>query len=66
MKKPVMVINDVTYVERKSDKSRETDCEQCAFANDSVGCFMALMGNASAAFGGDCEARDVIYQREAA
>lgn len=56
-----MVLNDVRYVEMKPSRTVPTDCEQCAFHNDSVGCFMALMGNAAAAFGGDCEQRDVIY-----
>lgn len=61
--RPVMVMNDVRYVEAKPNTSRKTDCEQCAFAFDMVGCHEALTGAAQRAFGGDCEQRDVIYRR---
>ena len=36
-------------------------CEGCAFVNHPVLCAKAIDGAAKAAFGGDCDERDVIY-----
>lgn len=64
-RQPYMLINDVRYVERKprAIAGNPNDCEQCAFANDLVGCHAAITGKAEKAFGADCEARDTIYVR---
>jgi hypothetical protein len=62
---PVMVINDIPYIERKphapSARSEAGACMQCAFFKDRVGCYMALENKATEAFGGDCVVRDVVY-----
>lgn len=60
----VMTINEVRYVEKKPNANRKSDCEQCAFGFDRVGCYIAVTEAGAATFGGDCMQRNVIYAKE--
>lgn len=65
MTAPVMVINDVRYIERRPNlqlaNAPAGACLQCAFNRDAVGCWIAIDGAAAKAFSGDCAQRNVVY-----
>lgn len=64
-----MTINGIEYVEAKPEETGpdwDNVCSQCALGQPGMlgQCADALNGSAEVAFGGDCEARDVIYLRK--
>lgn len=67
----VMEINGARYVESKPKRSFDllaAACGQCALGGESRRhlCELAMKGAAAQAFGGSCDAREVIYITEAA
>lgn len=62
-----MTINGKTYVEVSSANMRDQDlCKKCALGlfGEFAACTVALDGAAKAAFGGNCDDRDVIYKQQ--
>jgi len=69
MTTPTMTINGVEYVEATTQQTGpdwDNVCSQCALGQPGMlaVCRVAILGNAKSAFGGDCQARDVIYLRK--
>lgn len=66
---PTMTINGVEYVEAQPEETGpdwDNVCSQCALGQRGMRtiCYAAICGSARAAFGGDCQDRNVIYLRK--
>lgn len=63
--RPAMWLGKVFYAEKlapPADNHPMGVCRYCAFF-ESTSCGEAIDGEAEAAFGGDCQQRDVVYER---
>lgn len=64
----IMIIDGIEYVEAKPKQTGPDSvevCSQCALGQPGMlaVCRRAIDGASEAAFGGDCQRRDVIYLR---
>lgn len=65
-KRKVMRLAKIDYVEKSAKglpDGRYGLCSHCALLGTEEGCADAIDGAAEAAFGGDCETRNVVYVR---